>query len=129
MKAMVAGFVVIALSGAAVLWHRLHEAPRISEELEGERISRCMVWKAQRGKATVWLCGSYHLLRKSDYPLPPPYLTAFDEAERVVMELPPGEPIRQYHEGGRLPEGKTLEDTVSTPVWKALARRRSCRAA
>lgn len=90
-----------------------------------ERTTKCMVWKAERGKATVWLCGSIHLLRESDYPLPAPYLKAFEEAATVVMELPPGameEPATRQAmvAAGRLPEGKTLQDTVGGKTWDAL---------
>lgn len=124
MKAIVAGFIVIALSGAAVLWHRCSQqtvliAPAV------ESTAHCMVWKAQRGGATVWLCGSMHLLRESDYPLPQPYLTAFEEAKTVVMERPPArisdpETSNQFNAAGMLPDGGSLQDFVSAKAWSAL---------
>lgn len=130
MKAIIAGFIVIALSGAAVLWHRCSQQTGLNAPAV-ERTTHCMVWKAQRGMATVWLCGSFHLLRKSDYPLPQPYLTAFNQARRVVMELPPGETMQPFRTGGRLPAGKTLNDIVSAQTWDELEnwnRRRGERA-
>src|SRR6187551_1881247 len=98
MKAVVTGILVIVLSGGLVLWQRSREtaaysrpAPGFNPPLTGPvRTTKCMVWKAQRADTTVWICGSIHLLREDDYPLPAPYLQAFAEAKTVIMELPPG---------------------------------------
>ncbi len=131
MKAIVAGFVVIALSGAAVLWHRLHISdsppadPAASVERSGERTARCMVWKAQRGKATVWLCGSFHTMRENDYPLPTPYETAFAESKIIVTEIPQGEANdlkmrEQLQQSGQLSAGKRLSDVLSEKTRVAL---------
>jgi uncharacterized protein YbaP (TraB family) len=124
MKALVAGIVLIILSGSILLWRRSAEAPR-NAAAGPERSTRCMVWKARRGAATVWLCGSIHLLRENDYPLPEPYLKAFEEAKTVVMELPPGsaedpEVQKKIQRAGTLPEGESLQRSVSAATWNAL---------
>jgi uncharacterized protein len=86
-----------------------------------ERTALCMVWKAQRGAAVMWLCGSIHTLRAEDYPLPAPYLTALNEAKRVVMELPPDyTPGTAMRALGTLRAGRTLKDALSAETWSAL---------
>lgn len=40
----------------------------------------------------VFLCGTIHILRESDYPLPPAYDAAYAGARKLVFELPPGGP-------------------------------------
>lgn len=123
MKALVAGLVLIVLSGAALLWQRTRDnSPPL---VAPHSTSSGMVWKAHRGKATVWLCGSIHLLREHDYPLPESYRRAFEEAKTVVMELPPGSARDQNTQritalSGSLPQGQTLETTVSARTWAAI---------
>lgn len=129
MKVFITGLILIVLSGAAVLWHRWQGAAPPSPATSGnhgpERTARCMVWKAERGKAVVWLCGSIHTLRESDYPLPPPYETAFAESKLIVMELPPGDASdrrtqEQLLVSGSLPDGQRLEDSLSAKTREAL---------
>ncbi len=50
-----------------------------------------LLWRASRGDTSVYLLGTFHLLRPSDYPLAPEVDAAFDAAQRVVFELPPEE--------------------------------------
>jgi len=126
MKAFITGFVLIAVSGAALLWHlttRNSPAPPSGPE----RTAKCMVWRAERGQAVVWLCGSFHLLREEDYPLPAPYLQAFAASRLVVMETPHdpaggAERLAKIAAFGRLPEGQTLQQNLSAEAWKSLAQ-------
>jgi hypothetical protein len=39
----------------------------------------------------VYLAGSYHILRSSDYPLPPEFEAAYRQSAKIVFEVPPGE--------------------------------------
>ena len=50
-----------------------------------------MVWRVSGGKAPLFLAGSVHVLRPTDYPLPQSYEMAWKEAQHLVMELPAGE--------------------------------------
>ena len=84
------------------------------------RTARTMVWKATRGesKAVVWICGSIHVLREEDYPLPEPWRKAWSESLRVVMELPPGsteqpETQKRTMALASLPEGRLLDELLS----------------
>lgn len=45
------------------------------------------VWVASNGTATVFLCGSVHILRSADYPLPAEYGQAYRRSRRVVQEI------------------------------------------
>jgi uncharacterized protein len=44
------------------------------------------VWKAQKGNSTIYLGGTCHLLRDTDFPLPPEFDTAYTASEVVVFE-------------------------------------------
>ena len=129
MKSLVAGLVLIVLSGAALLWQWSRDVPpppsSAPVEKGPERVTRCMVWKAQRGTATVWLCGSIHSMRESDYPLPAPYETAFAESTVIVTELAQGEENdrklrEQIQLTGNLPDGTRLPDKFSENTRTAL---------
>lgn len=45
------------------------------------------LWEVESPNNTVYLLGSIHLLRETDYPLAPSIQSAFDEAETVVFEI------------------------------------------
>ena len=49
------------------------------------------VWVARSSKATVYLAGSFHMLRASDYPLPAEFFRAYDDSRKIIFEVPPGE--------------------------------------
>lgn len=46
-----------------------------------------MVWSVQGENNTVYLAGSIHLLRSSDYPLPQAYDQAFADSDALVLEI------------------------------------------
>lgn len=48
------------------------------------------VWKAQKGKSVIYLGGTCHVLRESDYPLPPEFEKAYQASEVVVFETDMG---------------------------------------
>jgi uncharacterized protein len=45
-----------------------------------------MVWKAQKGNSVIYLGGTFHILRESDFPLPPEFEKAYKASEVVVFE-------------------------------------------
>lgn len=127
MKFLVAGLILLTLSLSALVWQRNRDAAqrpdpvRVEVPQGPERTTKCMVWKAHRGAAVLWLCGSLHTLRDTDYPLPAPYLTAFGEARRIVMELPPDyAPGAAMRKMGWLSDGRRLKDAVTPETWKAV---------
>lgn len=44
------------------------------------------VWKAQKGGSVIYLGGTFHVLRESDYPLPAEFDTAYKASSVVVFE-------------------------------------------
>lgn len=44
------------------------------------------VWKAQKGKSVMYLGGTCHLLRETDFPLPPEFDRAYKASDMVVFE-------------------------------------------
>lgn len=50
-----------------------------------------LLWKASNGERSVYLLGSFHLLKASDYPLSPDVDAAFEDAESLLFEMPPAE--------------------------------------
>ena len=126
MKAFISGLILIAVSGGALLWYLATRTATLPQA-GPERTARCMVWKAERGKATVWLCGSFHLLSEADYPLPAPYLQAFTEAKLVVMETPRDPAAGAERQAkitalGQLPAGESLEQHLTPEVWAAVTK-------
>ena len=72
---------------------------------------KCMVWRYEGEKATVYIAGSIHALRKSDYPLPSPYDAAYEDSSKVVFEVAGGKELgREIGRRGTYPEGETLSD-------------------
>src|SRR3546814_18536972 len=50
-----------------------------------------LLWKASNGERSVYLLGSFHMLKASDYPLSGDVDAAFDDAESLLFEMPPTE--------------------------------------
>jgi len=59
--------------------------------LAGEARAESSVWVVTSPTSTVYLAGSCHILRSSDYPLPPEFEAAYGQAAKVVFEVPPAE--------------------------------------
>jgi uncharacterized protein len=75
------------------------------------------LWELHGKHNTVYLLGSIHVLRPSDYPLAPVVLQAYGSAKSVVMEINLGEADTEQMQaellaGARLPEGQTLKDVM-----------------
>ncbi len=82
------------------------------------------VWIVDReGQAgQLYLCGTIHVLRQTDYPLADGYDHAYQNAQRLLFELPPGasespEFSRRLMELGRYSGTTTLQDEVGPQVW------------
>src|SRR3546814_3788778 len=50
-----------------------------------------LLWKASNGERSVYLLGSFHMLKASDYPLSHDVDAAFADAESLLFEMPPAE--------------------------------------
>ena len=65
----------------------------------------------------LYLCGTIHILRESDYPLAPAYEAAYADAQKLVFELPPGsgkggDMNAQMQKLAALPRGTSIEDII-----------------
>lgn len=86
---------------------------------------RPLLWKVSDADNSVYLLGSFHLLRAGDYPLAASTDRAFEDAESVVFELSPAEmddPAlgQLMAAAARREDGKRLQDTVSADTWTRL---------
>ena len=52
-------------------------------------IKRPLLWKVSDADNSVYLLGSFHLLKSDDYPLPAEVDRAFDDAESLLFEVDP----------------------------------------
>lgn len=77
-KIMTLGLITLVLSCGAAKPGRSEENP-------------VFLWKIESWQNSVYLLGSIHTLRETDYPLPQVMLDAFDDAERLVFEINLGE--------------------------------------
>jgi uncharacterized protein YbaP (TraB family) len=81
------------------------------------------LWELHGKHNTVYLLGSIHVLRPSDYPLAPAVLSAYGNAKSVFMEVDLGEidSVKMQTEllaSARLPEGKTLSSIMGDQRYK-----------
>jgi len=87
------------------------------------------LWELHGKHNTVYLLGSIHVLRLSDYPLPAAMLEAYGNAKAMLMEVDLGEMASPQVQsellaGARLPEGKTLPEVLGKERY-ALAERQA----
>jgi uncharacterized protein len=88
------------------------------------------LWELHGKHNTVYILGSIHVLRPSDYPLAPAVLNAYGNANSIFMEVNLAEIDSQRMQtellaSARLPEGKTLPVIMGEARYKraqALAR-------
>jgi len=75
------------------------------------------VWVVESRSTRLFLCGTIHLLRAQDYPLPASYDSAYEASQKLVFELPPGaekgaQLAKQMADAGRIRDGRSLFDMV-----------------
>ena len=89
-------------------------------------LAQSSVWKVTRGHQTLYLGGTIHMLRLSDFPLPAEFHTAFEQSAKIVFETD----ISKMHSPevqaavatrGFLTDGSTLESKLTPAAWKAAA--------
>ncbi len=77
------------------------------------------LWELHGKHNTVYLLGSIHVLRPSDYPLPRVMLEAYGNSKSLLMEvnldeLDSPDVQAEMLAGAMLPDGKTLSDVLGT---------------
>ena len=80
------------------------------------------VWVARSSKSTVYLAGSFHILRASDYPLPAEFLRAYKDSRKIIFEVPPGETrspeyMKKFLSLAIYNDGTTLKEHITTAAY------------
>jgi len=80
------------------------------------------VWVARSSKATVYLAGSFHMLRASDYPLPAELFRAYNDSRKIIFEVPPGETespeyMERFLSLATYNDGTTLKEHITTAAY------------
>lgn len=90
-----------------------------------EAASGC-VWKVTGANGgTLFLGGSVHALRSTDYPLPPAYNRAFDASSRIVFEVEPKALAgsgSHLMKAGQYPRGDSLKNHVDPRTYDYVRR-------
>lgn len=84
------------------------------------------VWKVTRGGKTLYLGGTIHVLRASDFPLPEEFDNAFNQSAKIVFEtdvsqMNSPELQASLMAKGFFTNGDTLKSVVSEKAWKLAA--------
>lgn len=84
------------------------------------------VWKAQKDGSIIYLGGTFHILRETDYPLPPEFEKAYKASEIVVFETDIGKLQEQATQMELLakamyPDGSTVDKHLSAKAYGELS--------
>lgn len=84
-----------------------------------------LLWKVSDANNSLYLLGSFHMLKETDYPLAKATDAAFDDAEQMYFELSPEEmnnPTlgQKMAQAGTRSDGKTLQQGLSPETWSKL---------
>src|SRR5436190_22162169 len=88
-------------------------------------LAAACVWKVTDSKGgVVYLGGSYHALRKSDYPLPGAFEKAFDVSTRLAFEIEYKSDgfADSFFRAGLYPVGDQLKNHVNPRTYQYLCR-------
>ncbi|MBR9865676.1 MAG: TraB/GumN family protein [Oceanospirillales bacterium] len=86
------------------------------------------VWKVSSGKNLVYVGGTLHVLRQSDYPLPSEFDRAYKGADKLVFEtdlekLHTPEVMQRMQQAVRYPEGISgLDKRVSAALYQRIVK-------
>ncbi len=83
------------------------------------------MWRVSDADNEIYLLGSFHALKPSDYPVGPEVDTAFADAEAVAFEVAPEELASPQLamamvQAAMQPAGRTLQDSLDAQGWQRL---------
>ena len=86
---------------------------------------RPLLWKVSDANNSLYLLGSFHLLKEADYPLAASTGAAFADAEALVFELPPSELnapalAEKMQKAALRVDGTTLQQSLPPETWRKL---------
>jgi len=89
-------------------------------------LAKSCVWKiTAKDGHTLYLGGSFHALRPTDYPLPPEYNRAFEASSRLVFEEDPSTGAASGNallKSGQYPKGDNIKNHVDPRTYDYLRR-------
>lgn len=93
--------------------------------LTSAALAESSVWKVTRGGNTLYLGGTSHVLRQSDFPLPAEFETAYAASsilyfETDVARLKSAEMQQVVLTRGMITDGSTLEKVLTPEAWKTV---------
>jgi uncharacterized protein YbaP (TraB family) len=89
--------------------------------------AKTSIWQVSNGKNTVYLGGTFHMLKPSDYPLPVEFEQVYNKVNWLVFEtdidkLDSPEFQQKFIQAMSLPSGKILADQLSAKAYSGLIR-------
>lgn len=84
------------------------------------------VWKAEKEGSTLYLGGTFHLLRASDHPLPPEFNTAYNASDLLIFEtdmvaMNSMETQQKLMAAAMYTDGTTLADHLRPETFKLIS--------
>jgi uncharacterized protein len=85
-----------------------------------------LMWKVSDADNSLYLLGSFHMLKEEDHPLADSVNAAFDDAEQLYFEISPAEMndtngvAKKMFSLGSYTNGKTLQQNISAETWSKL---------
>jgi uncharacterized protein YbaP (TraB family) len=91
-----------------------------------QSLAESSVWKIQKGDSVIYLGGTCHLLRHSDFPLPAEFDKAYRESDSVVFETDLGEfnnlsAQQKLMSKTMYNDGSTVDKHLSSQTYKLLS--------
>ena len=83
------------------------------------------IWKLNSEGKEFYLAGSIHVLKKSDYPLPIEFETAYEKVDKIIFETFMDDFVKPeiqllFLKKGSYQQGETLKDKLSEGAYKKL---------
>jgi uncharacterized protein YbaP (TraB family) len=105
--------------------HRLYSLLLVLALSTGSLSAQSSVWKISKGEQSLYIGGTCHILRESDYPLPSEFDEAYAAAEHLVLEVDPAilqDPAftMQMMSEATYKDSRTLISVLSDEAYTAL---------
>lgn len=89
--------------------------------------SETFLWRVSNGEHSLFIGGTVHVLRKTDFPLPAAFDDAFDQSTKLIFETDIAateDPVFSQQMMQRLmySDGRTLKDGLSSEVYQQLEK-------
>jgi len=85
------------------------------------------VWKVENETGTIYLCGTFHVLRDQDYPLPAEFDIAYKASKKIVIETDVSKMndpalAQSIMSKAMFKDGKTLKTVLSEQTFNKLSK-------